>query len=74
MNHEHDQQVNKLVSVFDQIIGDALEDMEAPNVAAVMLSRVTHLLASCPDIGKELVRTVWEQLDEIEQDNPGDFT
>lgn len=67
------QQIKDLVDRIDVVIGDALEDMESHNIAAILLSRVTHLLADDPSVGKGLVRVVWEQLDEIEQENPGDI-
>lgn len=67
------EQIKDLVDRFDLIIGDALEDMEPHNIAAILLSRATHLLADDPGVGKGLVRVVWEQLDQIEQEKPGDI-
>jgi len=37
------------------------------------LSRVTLLMSHDTEVGKELLKFVWNKLDELEQSNPGQF-
>ena len=41
------------------------------NISAILLSRVTLLMTMDPTTGKGLLKYVWEQLDAIEQADPG---
>ncbi len=58
-------------------IDDAIllyQDTQPPhNITAALLSRVVLLMQADPSTGKDLLRYVWEQLDAIEQGNPGDY-
>jgi len=63
--------INSLVDEIDIVIKGFEGDLNAIDVAGVLLSRVTLLMTMHPEIGKGLVRFVWEKLDEIEQANPG---
>lgn len=65
-----DEQMNKLVDDLDRVIVQ-YHDCEEHNIAGVLLSRFTLLMTMDPSVGKELVKYVWEKLDEIEQANPG---
>lgn len=65
-----DEQMNKLVDDLDRVIVQ-YHDCEAHNIAGVLLSRFTLLMTMDPGVGKELVKYVWEKLDEIEQADPG---
>jgi hypothetical protein len=61
----------KLVRALDELIE---RYPDAPhNIAGVLLSRVTLLMTADPATGKELLKYVWEKLDEIEQSDPGQY-
>lgn len=49
------------------------EDRGNHNIAGALLSRVILLMQDEPALGKDLVRYVWEKLDEIESGHPGDL-
>lgn len=63
--------LHELVDKLDELLHD-YKEMEAHNLAGILLSRVVLLVQDTPSLGKDLVRYVWEKLDQIEQDNPGD--
>ena len=65
-----DKELEELVDRIDNVIKD-YSHCTNYSIAGVLLSRVTLLMTMDPDIGKGLVKYVWEQLDEIEQANPG---
>ena len=65
-----DEQMESMVSQLDDVIKQ-FPDCEAHNIAGVLLSRVTLLLTMDPSVGKHLLQYVWQQLDEIEQADPG---
>ena len=64
--------MNSLVDDIDAILLK-YPDEAAHNLAGILLSRVTLLMTMDPRTGKELVRYVWEKLDEIEQANPSEY-
>lgn len=70
-NIPNDEELSDLVDSIDDLLLD-YKDMGAHNLAGVLLSRVVLLVQHDPALGKDLVRYVWERLDQIEQDNPGD--
>jgi hypothetical protein len=70
---EKDLIIEQLVDDIDQVIKPYEGELNAIDVAGVLLSRVTLLCTMHPEIGKGLVRFVWEKLDEIEQANPGNM-
>ena len=55
-----------LVHDIDAAIEPRLLIMQPTNVAAVLLSRVTHLLAEDAETGLLLLRHVQEQLEQIQ--------
>jgi hypothetical protein len=65
-----DQRLEELVVELDRVIAQ-FQDFEAHSLAGVLLSRVTLLMTMDPSVGKHLLKYVWEQLDAIEQANPG---
>jgi hypothetical protein len=65
--------INQLVDDIDQVIKGYEGSLNSVDVSGVLLSRVTLLCTMHPEIGKGLVRFVWEKLDEIEQANPGNM-
>jgi hypothetical protein len=63
--------LDKFIKDLDAIIMKYDGQLEAHNVSALLLSRVILLETMEPEVGKQLVKFVWEKLDEIEQANPG---
>lgn len=70
-NIPDDDQLTELVDNIDDLLIEHRE-FGAHNLAGVLLSRVVLLVQHDPALGKDLVRYVWERLDQMEQDNPGD--
>jgi hypothetical protein len=68
---EKEAYIEALVEDMDTLIRQYEGMLNAVDVSGVLLSRVTLLCTLYPEIGKGLVRFVWEKLDEIEQANPG---
>jgi len=68
---EKEAYIEALVDDMDSLIRQYEGMLNAIDVTGVLLSRVTLLCTMHPEIGKGLVRFVWEKLDEIEQANPG---
>jgi hypothetical protein len=68
-----DSKLEELVSDLDEVILKYQEDFQAHNVAGILLSRVTLLMSTDPAVGKELLKFVWNKLDELEQSNPGQY-
>lgn len=67
-----DKRLEDLVRQIDAVIfGNT--DIANHAWAGILLSRVTLLMESDPATGKELLKFVWEKLDELEQSNPGQF-
>jgi hypothetical protein len=65
-----DSRLEELVAKLDEVIAQ-FPEMGPHNITAVMLSRITLLMTMDPGVGKELLKYVWTQLDEIEQADPG---
>ena len=65
-----DGKLEELVAKLDEVI-EQFPDMAPHNISAILLSRVTLLMTMDPAVGKELLKYVWEQLDAIEQADPG---
>jgi len=65
-----DKRLEELVAKLDEVI-QQFPDMEPHNISAILLSRITLLMTMDPATGKELLKYVWTQLDEIEQADPG---
>jgi len=69
---EHtDKDIEDFIDELDKVIHKYEGIFAAHNVAGMLLSRVTLLMTMDPAVGKQLLKYVWEQLDEIEQANPG---
>lgn len=73
MDKDQEARLTELVNALDVVIGDYAPEFEPHHIAGVLLSRVTLLMADDPETGKGLMRYVWEKLDEIEQNNPGNM-
>ena len=65
-----DSRLEELVAKLDAVI-EQFPDMMPHNISAILLSRVTLLMTMDPATGKGLLKYVWEQLDQIEQADPG---
>jgi hypothetical protein len=68
-----DGKIEELINDLDQVILKYQEDFQAHNVAGILLSRVTLLMSTDPGVGKELLKFVWNKLDELEQSDPGQY-
>ena len=66
----NEQELIEFVNRIDSAIID-YEHMGNHNIAGALLSRIVLLMQTDPQTGKDLVRYVWEKLDEIDQANPG---
>ena len=72
MNLDREEDLIKMVHDLDEVINKHSE-FEAHNIAGVLLSRVVLLMQDNPTIGKDLVRYVWERLDDIDQGDIGNM-
>jgi hypothetical protein len=73
---ENDDESPRLIELgdrVDELILEYTDDLEAYEVAGMMLGRVIALMTMEPDIGKHMLKYTWEQLDIIEQARPGDW-
>jgi hypothetical protein len=68
-----DALIDSLIEDIDRVIDTYAGGLNSVDVAGVLLSRVTLLMTMHTEIGKGLVRYVWEKLDEIEQADPGNM-
>lgn len=67
-----DADIEHFVSVLDALLAEYPN--EPPhNLAGALLSRVVLIMTADPSTGKDLVKYVWERLDEIETGNPSQF-
>jgi len=73
MDKHTDKDLEDFIDELDKLIMSYEDRFEAHNVAGMLLSRVTLLCTMDPAVGKELVKYVWEQLDIIEQADPGNM-
>jgi hypothetical protein len=71
MSNHTDKDIEDFIKDLDLIIMKYQDTFESHNVAGILLSRVTLLMTMDPGVGKQLLKYVWEQLDEIEQSDPG---
>jgi len=70
MDDVDDKQLEEFIAKLDAVIVQ-YPNMAPHNISALLLSRVTLLMTMDPATGKGLLKYVWEQLDEIEQADPG---
>jgi hypothetical protein len=61
------------VNDLDIIIAKYQHVFPPHNTAGILLSRITLLMVDDPVTGKELLKFVWNKLDELEQSNPGQY-
>jgi hypothetical protein len=68
-----DHALNELIEDLDTVIAKYLHLYPPHSISGVLLSRLTLLMADDPITGKELLKFVWNKLDELEQSNPGQY-
>jgi hypothetical protein len=69
----NDKDVESFVGELDILIMKYQDVFAAHNISAMLLSRITLLMSEDPSVGKELLKFVWNKLDELEQSNPGQY-
>jgi hypothetical protein len=72
MEHS-DNDIESFINEIDLVIVKYQDRFEAHNLAGMLLSRITLLMSTDPSVGKELLKFVWNKLDELEQSNPGQY-
>lgn len=72
-NKDDDQQLLEFVNELDNLIIKWQDKYPPHNISGILLSRITLLMTSDPSVGKELLKYVWTQLDELEQSDPGQY-
>jgi hypothetical protein len=72
MDHS-DKEIEDFINDLDLLIIKYQDQFEAHNISGMMLSRITLLMSTDPSVGKELLKFVWNKLDELEQSNPGQY-
>jgi len=72
MEHS-DNDIESFINDLDMIIVKYQDRFEAHNLSGMLLSRITLLMSTDPSVGKELLKFVWNKLDELEQSNPGQY-
>jgi hypothetical protein len=69
----NDPDIVSFISELDELIMKYGDVLAAHNISAMLLSRITLLMSEDPSVGKELLKFVWNKLDELEQSNPGQY-
>lgn len=72
MEHS-DKEIEDFIDDLDMLIMKYQDQFEAHSISGMMLSRITLLMSTDPSVGKELLKFVWNKLDELEQSNPGQY-
>jgi hypothetical protein len=70
---DQDKNIEEFINDLDLVILQHQAKFANHNLAGMLLSRVTLLMTDDPTVGKELLKYVWTQLDELEQSNPGQY-
>jgi hypothetical protein len=69
----NDKEIEDFINELDLLIMKYEEHFAAHNISGMLLSRITLLMSTDPSVGKELLKFVWNKLDELEQSNPGQY-
>ena len=72
MNND-DKNIEEFIYDLDNVIAKHGNNFESAGIAGMLLSRVTLIMTNDIATGKELIKFVWEKLDELEQSNPGKY-
>jgi len=70
---DDDNALVEFVNDLDAIIAKYQHVFPPHNMSGILLSRITLLMVDDPVTGKELLKFVWNKLDELEQSNPGQY-
>ena len=70
---DEDKLIENFVGELDELIMKYQDVFAAHNISGMLLSRITLLMSTDPGVGKELLKFVWNKLDELEQSNPGQY-
>jgi len=70
---EQDRDLVEFVSELDVLISKWGETFSPHSISGILLSRITLLMSTDPAVGKELLKFVWNKLDELEQSDPGQY-
>jgi hypothetical protein len=70
---DNDKNIEDFIDELDFLIMKYEEQFAAHGISGMLLSRVTLLMSTDPSVGKELLKFVWNKLDELEQSNPGQY-
>jgi len=68
-----DKDLVEFVEDLDAVIVKYQHVFPPHNISGILLSRITLLMSTDPSVGKELLKFVWNKLDELEQSNPGQY-
>jgi hypothetical protein len=68
-----DKDLVAFIEDLDSVIAKYQHVFPAHNISGILLSRITLLMSNDPTVGKELLKFVWNKLDELEQSNPGQY-
>lgn len=69
----NDKAIEDFIEDLDIVIMKYQDVFAAHSISGMLLSRVTLLMSTDPNVGKELLKFVWNKLDELEQSNPGQY-
>jgi hypothetical protein len=70
---EQDKTIEDFINDLDLLILQYQDSFANHNIAGMLLSRVTLLMSTDAAVGKELLKFVWNKLDELEQSDPGQY-
>ncbi len=70
---DEDKDLVEFITDLDIVIAEHQDKYPPHRIAGILLSRVTLLMIHDPLVGKELLKFVWNKLDELEQSNPGQY-
>ena len=70
---DEDKIIEDFINDLDLVIAQYQDKFANHNIAGMLLSRVTLLMSTDTAVGKELLKFVWNKLDELEQSNPGQY-
>ena len=68
-----DEQLLKFINELDDLVVKWRDCYEDHHIAGILLSRITLLMSNDTAVGKELLKFVWNKLDELEQSNPEQY-
>ena len=73
MEEKNDNDILEFITELDELILKYEDKFAAHSISGLLLSRITLLMSTDPIVGKELLKFVWNKLDELEQSNPGQY-